>query len=105
MEKMSKMEQIYQFLKENPEATYKDICYTLGIEYDTARRAVYVLRKRGDLTKENKAMREEKLSKIELKQEIVLEMIESYLEDFRKLDFDKDKLSLGRLILELVEKY
>lgn len=104
---MSKFYAALEYVRDNPNASYDEITNAVGVSYDVAKEYVARLKRRGYLEKKGRTytvLKEPPASKSPYKQDIIKEMIESYMDDFRSNKAIGEKIRLGELIIRLVEK-
>lgn len=104
---MSKIEEVLEYIRSNTFATNKEISDDLNISEGVVRTYLNRLKNKGYLEKigtEYKVLKEMPVSKSNYKQEIIKEMLESYMDDFRELKVINEKVRIGELIIRLVDK-
>lgn len=112
---MSKLAEVFKYIKENPTATNGEILENIEIGNQCLRNYLSRLKKKGYISKAGgtysileefpEDIREYiRVSKSEFKTDIVLEMIDSYLDDFRESQNLTEKVRLGELIIRLLDK-
>lgn len=104
---MSKFEETLEYVRENPKASYEEITRDVGLSYNVAKTYVDRLKKKGYLEKvglEYKVLKDMPVNKSSYKSEIIREMVESYMDDFRENKTINEKIRLGELIIRLVDK-
>lgn len=104
---MSKIEEVLEYVRSNTHATNKEISDDLKITDGVVRVYLNRLKDKGYLEKngtEYKVLKEMPVNKSNYKQEIIKEMLESYMDDFRELKVINKKVRIGELIIRLVDK-
>lgn len=108
---MTNYEKILEYLRENPNATNKDIAENTGISTDVSKAYVGRLKQKGYLevtgvgiNREILVVKDLPVSKNDYKKETIKFLIDAYKEDFERTDNIVERLELGKLILKLVEK-
>lgn len=104
---MTKIEEVLEYVRSNTFATNKEISEDLKINDGVVRVYLNRLKDKGYLEKigaEYKVLKEMPVSKSNYKQEIIKEMLESYMDDFRELKVINEKVRIGELIIRLVDK-
>lgn len=104
---MSKIEEVLEYIRSNSYATNKEISEDLNISEGVVRTYLNRLKNKGYLEKigtEYKVLKEMPVNKSSYKQEIIKEMLESYMDDFRELKVINEKVRIGELIIRLVDK-
>ena len=107
-EKMKSIqEQVYDYICENPQATYGEIEETLGLKSD-ARVHIWRLKKKGVIQGENGKGYEIIEPFIPFvraqNKDVYLEMIEIYMEDFRESENFSERVTIGKEIRLLLDK-
>lgn len=104
---MTKIEEVLEYIRSNSYATNKEISEDLNISEGVVRTYLNRLKNKGYLEKigtEYKVLKEMPVNKSSFKQEIIKEMLESYMDDFRELKVINEKVRIGELIIRLVDK-
>lgn len=104
---MTKIEEVLEYVRSNTHATNKEISEDLKIGDGVVRVYINRLKDKGYLEKigkEYKVLKEMPVNKSNYKQEIIKEMLESYMDDFRELKVISEKVRIGELIIRLVDK-
>ena len=104
---MTKIEELLEYLRCNTYATNKEIAEDLRMGEGVVKTYLNRLKNKGYLEKigtEYKVLKEMPVSKSNYKQEIIKEMLESYMDDFRELKVINEKVRIGELIIRLVDK-
>ena len=104
---MTKIEELLEYLRCNTYATNKEIAEDLKMGEGVVKTYLNRLKNKGYLEKigtEYKVLKEMPVSKSNYKQEIIKEMLESYMDDFRELKVINEKVRIGELIIRLVDK-
>ena len=114
---MTKIEEVLEYLRCNTYATNKEISDDLNISEGVVRTSKITssatptdandLVNKGYLEKigtESKVLKEMPVNKSNYKQEIIKEMLEVYMDDFRELKVINEKVRIGELIIRLVDK-
>lgn len=104
---MTKIEEVLEYVRSNTFATNKEISEDLKINDGVVRVYLNRLKDKGYLEKigtEYKVLKEMPVNKSSYKQEIIKEMLESYMDDFRELKVINEKVRIGELIIRLVDK-
>ena len=104
---MTKLEEVLEYVRSNTFATNKEISDDLNISEGVVRTYLNRLKNKGYLEKigkEYKVLKEMPINKSSFKQEIIKEMLESYMDDFRELKVINEKVRIGELIIRLVDK-
>lgn len=105
---MTCTEKVLEYLRSNPYATYQEMENELKIKNATLRRSVCKAKQRGELLKDKDGkytvLVEGVIAKVEYKREIITEILETYLEDFRETQKIKERMELGKIIVKLLEK-
>ena len=96
---MTKIEEVLEYVRSNTHATNKEISVV----------RVYInrLKDKGYIEKvgsEYKVLKEMPVNKSCYKQEIIKEMLEVYMDDFREIKVINEKIRVGELIIRLVDK-
>lgn len=106
MEKISKIKLMLEYLRDNPKATDEEIIKAIEISPETIRGYKYRLKKRGLLEvnsdKSYKVLKES--SNTSYKRELYLEMVEIFMEDFNGTIEIKERIQIGKMILEILNK-
>lgn len=109
-EKISKIEAMYRFYKANPAASNGEVGQALGLSGDMVRTYKNRLKRNGLIYIEDDGRvstePEPDFSSVErtYKSDIYVEMIDTYMGDFRGQDTFADRLAVGREIRLLLEK-
>ena len=104
---MSKIEEVLEYVRSNTFATNKEISDDLNMSEGVVKTYLNRLKNKGYLEKivtEYKVLKEMPANKSSYKQEIIKEMLESYMDDFRELKAINEKVRIGELIIRLVDK-
>ena len=104
---MSKIEEVLEYIRSNTHAANKEISEDLNISEGVVRTYLNRLKNKGYLEKigkEYKVLKEMPVNKSNYKQEIIKEMLEVYMDDFRELKVINEKVRIGELIIRLVDK-
>lgn len=104
---MTKLEEVLEYVRSNTFATNKEISDDLNISEGVVRTYLNRLKNKGYLEKidtEYKVLKEMPVNKSNYKQEIIKEMLEVYMDDFRELKVINEKVRIGELIIRLVDK-
>ncbi|MDU5803544.1 MAG: winged helix-turn-helix domain-containing protein [Fusobacterium periodonticum] len=104
---MTKIEEVLEYLRCNTYATNKEISDDLNISEGVVRTYINRLKNKGYLEKtgtEYRVLKEMPVNKSSYKQEIIKEMLEVYMDDFRELKVMNEKIRVGELIIRLVDK-
>ena len=104
---MTKIEEVLEYLRCNTYATNKEISDDLNISGGVVRTYINRLKNKGYLEKtgtEYRVLKEMPVNKSSYKQEIIKEMLEVYMDDFRELKVMNEKIRVGELIIRLVDK-
>nr|DAR78199.1 MAG TPA: winged helix-turn-helix DNA-binding protein [Caudoviricetes sp.] len=104
---MTKIEEVLEYLRCNTYATNKEISDDLNISEGVVRTYLNRLKNKGYLEKtgtEYRVLKEMPVNKSSYKQEIIKEMLEVYMDDFRELKVMNEKIRVGELIIRLVDK-
>ena len=104
---MTKLEEVLEYVRSNTFATNKEISDDLNISDGVVRTYLNRLKNKGYLEKigaEYKVLKEMPVNKSNYKQEIIKEMLEVYMDDFRELKVINEKVRIGELIIRLVDK-
>ena len=104
---MSKIEEVLEYIRNNTHATNKEISEDLNISEGVVRTYLNRLKNKGYLEKigmEYKVLKEMPVNKSNYKQEIIKEMLEVYMDDFREIKVINEKIRVGELIIRLVDK-
>ena len=104
---MTKIEEVLEYIRGNSYATNKEISDDLKIVDVVVRVYINRLKDKGYIEKvgsEYKVLKEMPANKSSYKQEIIKEMLESYMDDFRELKAINEKVRIGELIIRLVDK-
>ena len=104
---MSKIEEVLEYIRRNTYATSKEIAEDLKMGDGVVKTYLNRLKNKGYLEKigaEYKVLKEMPVNKSSYKQEIIKEMLESYMDDFRELKVINEKVRIGELIIRLVDK-
>ena len=104
---MTKLEEVLEYVRSNTFATNKEISEDLNISEGVVRTYLNRLKNKGYLEKidkEYKVLKEMPVNKSNYKQEIIKEMLEVYMDDFRELKVINEKVRIGELIIRLVDK-
>ena len=104
---MTKLEEVLEYVRSNTFATNKEISDDLNISEGVVRTYLNRLKNKGYLEKidtEYKVLKEMPVNKSNYKQEIIKEMLEVYIDDFRELKVINEKVRIGELIIRLVDK-
>lgn len=104
---MTKIEEVLEYLRCNTYATNKEISDDLNLSEGVVRTYLNRLKNKGYLEKtgtEYRVLKEMPVNKSSYKQEIIKEMLEVYMDDFRELKVMNEKIRVGELIIRLVDK-
>lgn len=104
---MTKIEEVLEYVRSNTFATNKEISDDLNMSEGVVKTYLNRLKNKGYLEKigtEYKVLKEMPVNKSNYKQEIIKEMLESYMDDFRELKAINEKVRIGELIIRLVDK-
>lgn len=104
---MTKIEEVLEYVRSNAHATNKEISEDLNISEGVVRTYLNRLKNKGYLEKigtEYKVLKEMPVNKSCYKQEIIKEMLEVYMDDFREIKVINEKIRVGELIIRLVDK-
>lgn len=104
---MTKIEEVLEYIRGNSYATNKEISDDLKIGDGVVRVYINRLKDRGYIEKvgsEYKVLKEMPVNKSCYKQEIIKEMLEVYMDDFREIKVINEKIRVGELIIRLVDK-
>lgn len=104
---MTKIEEVLEYVRCNTYATNKEIAEDLKMGEGVVKTYLNRLKNKGYLEKigtEYKVLKEMPVSKSNYKQEIIKEILESYMDDFRELKVINEKVRIGELIIRLVDK-
>ena len=104
---MTKIEEVLEYVRSNTHATNKEISEDLNISEGVVKTYLNRVKNKGYLEKigtEYKVLKEMPVNKSSYKQEIIKEMLESYMDDFRELKVINEKVRIGELIIRLVDK-
>ena len=104
---MTKIEEVLEYVRSNTFATNNEISDDLNIREGGGKTYLNRLKNKGYLEKigkEYKVLKEMPVNKSNYKQEIIKEMLESYMDDFRELKVMNEKIRVGELIIRLVDK-
>jgi Mn-dependent DtxR family transcriptional regulator len=100
--KMTKIEEVLEYVRCNTFATNKEISEDLKIGDGVVRVYLNRLKDKGYLEKigkEYKVLKEMPVNKSSYKQDIIKEMLEVYMDDFREIKVINEKIRVGELIL------
>lgn len=103
---MTLKEKLFEYLRENPNAEYKDIQSNTDIPYGIARTYICRAQQKGELKKtENgwEVMKEPPVEKSSYKKEVITEMIDIFMQDFREAS-PVERVDIGKRITMLLEK-
>lgn len=104
---MTKLEEVLEYVRSNTYATNKEISEDLNISEGVVRTYLNRLRNKGYLEKsgaEYKVLKDLPINKSSYKQEVIKEMLEVYMDDFREIKVINEKIRVGELIIRLVDK-
>ena len=104
---MTKLEEVLEYVRSNASATNKEISDDLNINDGVVRTYLNRLKNKGYLEKigtEYKVLKDLPVNKSSYKQEIIKEMLEVYMDDFREIKVINEKIRVGELIIRLVDK-
>ena len=104
---MTKIEEVLEYVRSNAHATNKEISEDLKIGDGVVRVYINRLKDKGYIEKvgsEYKVLKEMPVNKSSYKQEIIKEMLEVYMDDFREIKVINEKIRVGELIIRLVDK-
>ena len=104
---MTKIEEVLEYLRCNTYATNKEIAEDLKMGEGVVKTYLNRLKNKGYLEKigkEYKVLKEMPVNKSCYKQEIIKEMLEVYMDDFREIKVINEKIRVGELIIRLVDK-
>lgn len=104
---MTKIEEVLEYVRSNTFATNKEISDDLNMSEGVVKTYLNRLKNKGYLEKigpEYKVLKEMPANKSSYKQEIIKEMLESYMDDFREIKVINEKIRVGELIIRLVDK-
>mgnify|MGYP001002494899 FL=1 len=99
---MTKIEEVLEYVRCNTFATNKEISEDLKIGDGVVRVYLNRLKDKGYLEKigkEYKVLKEMPVNKSSYKQDIIKEMLEVYMDDFREIKVINEKIRVGELIL------
>lgn len=103
---MTLKEKLFEYLRENPKADYKDIQNNTEIPYGIARTYICRAQQKGELKKtENgwEVIKEPPVEKSSYKKEVITEMIDIFMQDFREAS-PTERVDIGKRITMLLEK-
>lgn len=104
---MTSKDKLFEYLKENPKSSYKEIVENTGIPYDVVKTYVCRAKQKGELKELEdggyEVVKEPPIEKSSYKKEIVMEMIEIYREDFKNAT-PYERVDIGKRITMLLEK-
>lgn len=103
---MTLKEKLLEYLRENPNADYKDIATNTDIPYGIAKTYICRAKQKGELKKgENgwEVIKEPPVEKFSYKKEVITEMIDIFMEDFRQAS-PLERVDIGKRITMLLEK-
>jgi len=104
---MTKIEEVLEYVRSNTFATNKEISDDLNMSEGVVKTYLNRLKNKGYLEKigtEYKVLKEMPVNKSSYKQEIIKEMLEVYMDDFREIKVINEKIRVGELIIRLVDK-
>lgn len=104
---MTKIEEVLEYVRSNTFATNKEISDGLNMSEGVVKTYLNRLKNKGYLEKigtEYKVLKEMPVNKSSYKQEIIKEMLEVYMDDFREIKVINEKIRVGELIIRLVDK-
>ena len=99
---MTKIEEVLEYIRGNSYATNKEISDDLKIGDGVVRVYINRLKDKGYIEKvgsEYKVLKEMPVNKSCYKQEIIKEMLEVYMDDFREIKVINEKIRVGELII------
>lgn len=107
--KLTNLERVYDYLIDNPKATNREISDDLRLDYNVSKTYVNRLKNKGlieihfdgktrvcEITKEYPATNTRRPKTY--KQEVYIELVDGYREDFRDAECFDDRLKIGREI-------
>ncbi len=104
---MTLKEKMFEYLRENPKASYKELEENAGISYDVAKTYMCRAKQKGELKELQdgsvEVVKEPPVEKSSYKKEIITEMIDIYMEDFRAAS-PTERVDIGKRITMLLEK-
>lgn len=93
--------------RENPKASYKELEENAGIPYGIAKTYMHRAKQKGELKELQdgsiEVVKEPPIEKSSYKKEIITEMIDIYMEDFRAVS-PSERVDIGKRITMLLEK-
>lgn len=104
---MTLKEKMFEYLRENPKVSYKELEENAGIPYDVAKTYMCRAKQKGEIKELEdggyEVIKEPPVEKSSYKKEIVMEMIEIYREDFKNAT-PTERVGIGKEITKLLEK-
>ena len=102
---MTLKEKMFEYLRENPKASYKELEENAGIPYGVAKTYMHRAKQKGELKEDGgyEVIKEPPVEKSSYKKEVITEMIDIYMEDFRAVS-PSERVDIGKRITMLLEK-
>ncbi len=103
---MTIKEKLFEYLRENPNADYRALERNTDIPYGIAKTYICRAKQKGELKKtENgwEVIKEAPVEKSSYKKEVITEMIDIFMQDFREAS-PTERVDIGKRITMLLEK-
>ena len=104
---MTLKEKMFEYLRENPKASYKELEENAGIPYDVAKTYMCRAKQKGEIKELEdggyEVIKEPPVEKSSYKKEVITEMIDIFMEDFRTVS-PNERVDIGKRITMLLEK-
>lgn len=104
---MTLKEKMFEYLRENPKASYKELEENAGIPYGIAKTYMHRAKQKGELKELQdgsvEVVKEPPVEKSSFKKEVITEMIDIFMEDFRAVS-PSERVDIGKRITMLLEK-
>lgn len=103
---MTLKEKLFEYLRENPNAEYKDIQNNTNIPYGITRTYICRAKEKGELKKGAngwEVLKDPPVEKSPYKKEVITEMIDIFMQDFREAS-PSERVDIGKRITMLLEK-
>lgn len=104
----TKYEKLLEHIREYPKMASRKRADSLKMDLHLVKTYISRLKKKGYIEEKNKGeyivLKQLPTSKSNYKQDIIEEMIEVYLDDFRELKVINEKVRVGELVIRLLDK-
>nr|WP_293994478.1 hypothetical protein [uncultured Fusobacterium sp.] len=103
----TKLEKVLEHLRDYPNMASRERAEALKLDLNIVKTYIARLKKKGYVVEENGSyivLKQLPANKSEFKQDIIKEMIDVYLDDFRELKVINEKVRVGELVIRLLDK-